>query len=168
MKIDFRELRNETEPSVRHERVVLQGVSEELNHIDNLSSIDTTVEASLVHHVCKVQGELKFGVTYLCSRCLDSFERHQQTGFNELFTDVLEKVDDDVHFAASGVVELDAYIEQSVHLAFEFFPVCSKDCKGLCSVCGGNLNVQTCGCDTTSVDPRLEALADLLSEDESE
>ena len=45
--------------------------------------------------------------------------------------------------------------------------LCRPDCKGLCPVCGSNLNLGDCGCDTSTTDPRLAVLADLLgSEDD--
>ena len=31
--------------------------------------------------------------------------------------------------------------------------LCKDDCKGICSRCGANLNIQTCDCDTTGLDP---------------
>ena len=40
--------------------------------------------------------------------------------------------------------------------------LCSEDCKGLCSVCGANLNKTECGCNRESIDPRLAALQELL------
>lgn len=168
MKIDFRDLRNKTEPMTRRERVTLQGVGEAHQQVETLSAVDVAVDASLGDHVCTVQGDLSFTVTYHCSRCLESCEKEQKAQFDEVFTDVLNQVGDEVHFATNGVAELDPYIEQSIHLAFEFFPVCSSTCMGLCSVCGVNRNEQTCTCDTKPIDPRLAELSDLLSQDESE
>ena len=39
--------------------------------------------------------------------------------------------------------------------------LCKADCKGLCPVCGANLNDGDCGCDKHIADPRLAALKDL-------
>ena len=36
--------------------------------------------------------------------------------------------------------------------------VCRDDCKGLCPVCGEQLNQRECGCDRRPMDPRWEAL----------
>jgi uncharacterized protein len=43
-------------------------------------------------------------------------------------------------------------------------PLCRDGCKGLCPVCGANLNVTTCGCDTRWADPRLAPLKALLDD----
>lgn len=33
--------------------------------------------------------------------------------------------------------------------------LCSESCKGICNRCGTNLNHESCGCDTTELDPRM-------------
>ena len=38
----------------------------------------------------------------------------------------------------------------------------APDCKGLCSICGHNLNVSECGCDRESLDPRMSVFKDIL------
>ena len=43
-------------------------------------------------------------------------------------------------------------------LALPVKALCRADCKGLCLVCGTNLNEQDCACDRQGSDPRLEAL----------
>lgn len=44
--------------------------------------------------------------------------------------------------------------------------VCREDCKGLCPVCGKDLNKGDCDCDTTYRDPRFESLRALFNDDE--
>ena len=39
---------------------------------------------------------------------------------------------------------------------------CREDCRGLCPVCGKNLNDGECGCEREVIDPRLEALRDFI------
>ena len=40
--------------------------------------------------------------------------------------------------------------------------LCREDCKGLCPVCGHDLNEGDCGCDTFVPDPRMAAIFDKL------
>ena len=49
-----------------------------------------------------------------------------------------------------------------LHFEFPMAPLCSNDCKGLCPVCGCDLNVQQCSCDIRTVDPRLAVLKNLF------
>lgn len=47
-------------------------------------------------------------------------------------------------------------------LALPVKPLCTKDCKGLCPLCGCNKNTENCSCDTRGHDPRLAALQGLV------
>ncbi len=40
--------------------------------------------------------------------------------------------------------------------------LCSEDCKGICSVCGQNLNEGTCDCEDTGLDPRMSVIRDVF------
>ena len=44
--------------------------------------------------------------------------------------------------------------------------LCKPDCKGLCPVCGHDLNEGDCGCDRFVPDPRLAALQQLIDKEE--
>lgn len=41
--------------------------------------------------------------------------------------------------------------------------LCREDCRGLCPMCGKNLNEGLCGCHTDRTDPRLEVLKQLIN-----
>jgi uncharacterized protein len=56
------------------------------------------------------------------------------------------------------VVDLDPIVREQLLLALPGYPVCRDDCKGLCPVCGGNLNEKECGCDRHVPDPRWAGL----------
>jgi len=56
------------------------------------------------------------------------------------------------------VIELDPLVREQLLLALPGYPVCREDCKGLCSVCGANLNDRECGCDRHVPDPRWAGL----------
>jgi uncharacterized protein len=57
------------------------------------------------------------------------------------------------------VIDLDPILREQVVLALPGYPVCQEGCKGLCSVCGKNLNDGDCGCDRKVPDPRWAGLA---------
>ena len=40
--------------------------------------------------------------------------------------------------------------------------LCGEDCRGLCPVCGTNLNKEECGCDRAVKDPRMAAIQDIF------
>jgi uncharacterized protein len=55
-------------------------------------------------------------------------------------------------------IDLDPLVREQLVLALPEYPVCREGCKGLCSVCGANLNERECGCDRHVPDPRWAAL----------
>ena len=63
-----------------------------------------------------------------------------------------------------------AYAESVVFLSMPMTVKCKPDCKGLCPVCGTDLNVSQCSCgraDTPSETRKpFAALEDLLTRDE--
>ncbi|WP_054967707.1 YceD family protein [Alicyclobacillus ferrooxydans] len=168
MIIDFRDLRKNDGLLVKHEELQIPEIASAHVQVEELSPADVQVEARLVDDVCTVNGNVRYSVTYNCTRCLEPFVAKQETVLFEEFTEDARRVNDDVHLAPQGIAELDPWVEQAIHLDIEFFPVCKSDCRGLCPVCGVNRNHQDCNCDVTTIDPRLAALSDLLSTDESE
>jgi DUF177 domain-containing protein len=57
------------------------------------------------------------------------------------------------------VIELDPLVQEQIALAVPEYPVCRESCKGLCPVCGQNLNEKDCGCDRHVPDPRWAGLS---------
>jgi len=60
------------------------------------------------------------------------------------------------------VIDLDPVLREQILLALPNYPVCREGCKGLCTVCGTNLNEKECGCDRHVPDPRWAGLKDKL------
>ncbi len=58
-------------------------------------------------------------------------------------------------------VELDPIVREQIVLALPGYPLCGEGCKGLCPVCGSNLNERECGCDRHVPDPRWAGLKNL-------
>jgi uncharacterized protein len=58
-------------------------------------------------------------------------------------------------------IDLDPIIREQVLLALPMHAVCREDCRGLCGMCGQNLNEAACGCESRRVDPRLAVLKDI-------
>jgi uncharacterized protein len=71
-----------------------------------------------------------------CSRCLNKFTV-PLSGRYEFVYSAREK----------NVVDLTEDIRQEIMLNYPLKPLCKSDCKGLCPVCGKNLNEGECGCD---------------------
>ncbi|HET6438494.1 MAG TPA: DUF177 domain-containing protein [Anaeromyxobacter sp.] len=66
------------------------------------------------------------------------------------------QAEEDVY--SGKVIDLDPLVREQLVLSLPAYPVCREDCKGLCPVCGSNLNERECGCDRKIPDPRWAGL----------
>ncbi|MDF1565746.1 MAG: DUF177 domain-containing protein [Deltaproteobacteria bacterium] len=71
----------------------------------------------------------------------------------------LDEADEDVYHGD----ELDLWplLREQLLLSLPDYLVCEEDCRGLCQVCGKNLNEVACDCDRDVPDPRLAGLKDI-------
>jgi uncharacterized protein len=117
-------------------------------------------------------------VTMTCSRCLEPFTQAVEVHIEEAFVPTVDMatgmpiVQDESDVAVlideHHILDLSEILRQSILLAMPLTPVCSPDCKGLCPVCGANLNHESCSCTVESIDPRWSALHILLQRSEDD
>jgi len=120
-----------------------------------------------------VQGRLHAQATLTCSRCLEPVAVPLDVDLEEIFTptiDVLtgrpvqsEEEDRALWIDDRHLLDLGEVLRQDVLVALPMHVVCREECRGLCPVCGQNLNQGSCGC-TPEPDARWAALLDLLKE----
>lgn len=98
-----------------------------------------------------------------CSRCLTPFDQVLAPKLSDLFVYPAEKADDPIlAIAETGTLDLHPYLREMMLLDIPIQPVCRPDCRGLCPVCGNNLNEETCDHPEREIDPRMEPLKALL------
>lgn len=167
MQFRMRELQEDSEPLQLKGEVQVPDLARENVNVEAVSSVHVVGQAGLSKSICHVTAVIDTTISYRCSRCLTVFPTGLKSDIDELFTERMDKSDEDIHLVTEWVV-LDPYVEEAAQLALDIQPLCKPDCKGLCPTCGQDLNTGTCSCKDESVDPRLEALRDLLSGPESE
>jgi uncharacterized protein len=119
------------------------------------------------------KGEAKANLRLSCSRCLAPYQFLAETkvfarfipkpSANELDMErqMLEE-EIDAEFYTDSKINIAASIRDAIMLALPMIQLCKKDCLGLCSDCGKNLNESQCKCgDNTAIDPRFEKLKQL-------
>lgn len=80
-----------------------------------------------------------------CVRCLDDFKEELSTGFQELYTFARQPIsEDEKSVPEDGFIDFEESIGDYIFLEMPIKPLCRPDCKGLCAVCGQNLNESTC------------------------
>ncbi len=94
-----------------------------------------------------------------CVRCLEPYAQQIETSFTELFAFHLRQNQDaEIYLPENGMMDLQPLMREYLVIEIPFCPVCRTDCKGLCSVCGANLNQTTCEhCDNSEGSERQTA-----------
>lgn len=121
-----------------------------------------------------VRAELSVTTTasLTCARCLESFHFPVKARTRFTFCRVSHAVplerelDLSLEDLESGTfegdeIDLSPLVYEQIVLSFPIKPLCHEGCTGLCPHCGGDRNVEECGCRTERFDPRWEALRKL-------
>lgn len=105
----------------------------------------------------EVRGKINCRKEFICDRCLSEAAENQQIDFAEEI-DGADVVD--------GLFDMTELVRDTLIASQPIQNLCRADCKGLCPVCGKNLNDGVCDCERISVDPRLAPLIDFKSIEE--
>ncbi len=103
-----------------------------------------------------------------CGRCLTSVEVSVCVSHHVMVAEGGADCDDVLALGPDNEVDLAPTVDQLLAVALPMRVVCRDDCRGLCAVCGSDLNRGDCGCDRTVPDPRLAVFKDLELEAENE
>lgn len=115
-----------------------------------------------------IEGREDLEILIPCSRCLEEvktslklkFER--ELDLNKAEAQAVETLDE--HNYLDGYnLDVDKLVYGETLLNWPSRVLCREDCKGLCKVCGQNLNQGTCNCDSTDLDPRMAKIRDIFS-----
>ena len=110
----------------------------------------------------RVKGTIEARKHFVCDRCLaDSFE-DQVHPFEEEFYRPGEVAEETSNIVDGDELDIQELVRDTLLAAQPLSNICKPDCKGLCPVCGHNLNEGDCGCDRFVPDPRMAALQQLL------
>jgi len=98
-----------------------------------------------------------------CVRCLTEFSQSLSADFSELYAFNKRSItESNLLLPEDGKIDLEPLLREYMYLSLPIKPLCKPDCKGLCPVCGENLNLIACGHMPETGDPRLSNLKSLL------
>jgi len=93
-----------------------------------------------------VQGQFTASLPAECVRCLKPFTLPVRTKLQDLFvypppnpSDPLLAIGED------AILDLEPLLREYLLLDLPLRPLCTPDCRGLCPVCGTDLNLSDCG-----------------------
>lgn len=114
--------------------------------------------------VIMLEAEAEGNYTCVCDRCGVDTTHSIKFSVSENYVRAATVFQDDEDAVRFEGYEID--LAQTVsEFAFSALPtkhLCKEDCKGLCTVCGKNLNMESCTCKEDEWDPRFEALRGLF------
>ncbi len=131
--------------------------------------IDKEISNLLIKiHVCTL-------AHFTCDRCLEEFDREICEDTELLYSkeqpavdysDYFREYDDEIrpYPMDIDIIDITKDVRDTLLLAVPMKVLCKPDCKGLCPICGANLNYETCHHETEIIDPRWEQLKGLLNE----
>ena len=148
----------------------LEDIRTRMGKFPVVSKQEVTVD---IHYLQKRQleitGKTSLSLEMPCDRCLEPVTV-------ELNLDFVKKVDlnqseddgmfsdefDESNYIDGYTLDVDKLVYNEVLIGWPTKILCSEDCKGICNVCGQNLNLGTCDCEDTSLDPRMSVIRDLF------
>jgi uncharacterized protein len=110
--------------------------------------------------ILELTGLIKYEYDINCYRCLKNIHRSMNIKVNENILNARSVNDEDDVFTYEGdYLDLDIILKNYIILSLPMKQVCSNDCKGLCPICGKNLNEKKCDCtEKNNINPQMEIL----------
>ena len=136
------------------------------------ATISGTCEATWVRNTIEVAGQLSTTVTSPCCRCLMPVVNQlvipvklSYAGRDEEETSVVEELElqsEEISLIpfSGPEINLRLDLDQEVIMALPQQPLCQEACRGLCPVCGCNLNQDSCDCEPPVFHAGLASLKD--------
>ena len=169
MKIDLRLIKPEgTEVNFSEISQDLELTAEGFEFPD---AIEVNLIASKSGDEIIVQGRTSTLAEMECSRCLDVFEEiitaKMQFVIQLLEINEPQTTNDDDYVIlpkTAGEYDITERVREAILLELSLKPLCSESCRGLCPMCGVNLNETECDCMPDKTDERWDSLKQLFDE----
>lgn len=150
--------------------VVIDSINE---HIDEFKIIDPI---KYIGQIFKINGsylvnaDINYKYETKCDRCFETTIKEMTTSLSARLEDYSKDYEDnenedeydDIIYYNKGSLDLEEYILMEVASSLPMKTLCGETCKGICSVCGIDLNKESCTCQDDYIDPRFEQLKDFF------
>lgn len=114
----------------------------------------------------ELYGKCSATLGFSCDRCTEDFSSLVEFEITEKFRkeDTVSDSEEnpDITPLCGTSLDLDEIVYSNLYMNLPSKFLCSDNCKGLCPVCGINLNNGECDCSTETTDPRFDILDSLL------
>ncbi len=121
--------------------------------------------------IVSISFEVTVDVERVCSRCLSkvnceyhlSIFRNIDVANKEAYIEDASEADG-ISYIEDCNLDVDMLVLDELYTILPMNVICKEDCKGICKVCGTNLNESTCNCDQTVPDPRMAVFSDIFNQ----
>jgi uncharacterized protein len=142
-------------------------------NIRQVGLLEWSATAERAGEEIRINGSLDATLESACSRCLEParltinkpfdlfFREHDETMFDEDAEVELDEKDTRTAFFTGTKLAIGDILQEQVLLALPMKMLCKVDCKGLCPVCGTNLNSGSCSCPKEQFSPHMDNLLEI-------
>jgi len=111
----------------------------------DLFDLSGVVRAGRTPQGLVVMGDFRGSLTMECVRCLVEFPQPLHAEFSELYAFSSRSVSESgLILPDDGNIDLAPLVREYMLLEVPIRPLCRPDCKGLCIICGADLNTEPC------------------------
>jgi uncharacterized protein len=165
MKIDVSDLKKKKSARKTIDLdVELDGFTYDYEYIRIVEPIQFRGQLDMLGEFFELQGKITGTIELTCSRCLVKYPHELNIEVDEKFSNDQEAVDrdEDIIFMDSDTLDITEIVLSNIILSLPIKRLCKEDCKGLCPICGTDLNTSSCSCVAEEVDPRFAKLKDFF------
>ena len=123
----------------------LDGLNLQLAHVPPDSPLGLDLRLDAIVEGIAVTGSVSSTVSVECRRCLATTGTDLLVAVNELYSLPGQPHAEEGYSLRGDDLDLEPMIRDVLLLAMPLNPLCREECRGLCSVCGQDLNARDCG-----------------------
>lgn len=115
-----------------------------------------------------IEGNTEIVIAIPCDRCLSEtkkiFSLHidKEIPLKEIIPEDAGETGD-TNYMVGKCLDVDKLVFGELLVKWPMKVLCKSDCKGICKRCGIDLNLETCQCQKTELDPRMAAIQDIFN-----
>lgn len=144
--------------------VELQPLEKDKEKISFAEPVELDLTLSNIGSGILVKGRVAGKMKLACSRCLCDLNLPAGFEVEDLYTS--ESPEEEKLRITADSIDLGPAIDEGFIVEIPIAPLCDAACKGLCPVCGGNLNAAACRHEIEQTDQRLLDLKKWLERQE--
>jgi uncharacterized protein len=120
----------------------------------------------------ELSGLVEATIKLACGRCLELFDLPVREEINEFYfnagkQDIKTGEDGEGWIPYRGEsIDATPEVVRTILASLPMKLVCREDCRGLCQVCGRNMNLEECDCGKDEIDIRLIKLKQLMDKEQ--